>query len=72
MKSNLAPILRSTRTAGLSRAQFSPVVRGVTTTGATSSLHGFDAPATRATTLTPFWNPHVLDRLQPPLTRFRD
>jgi hypothetical protein len=69
MKSNLTSIRRPTHSVGFSRAQFSPVLRGITRD---SALHGPTVSGARDTSLTPFWDPHVLDRLQSPLTRIRD
>lgn len=70
MKSNLTSTLRSTRSAALSRAHFSPVLRGFTGDATPRGLTVSHLGDTNS--LTPFWNPRLLDRLQSPLTRFRD
>lgn len=60
---------RSPFSSSVSRAQFSPVFRRSTRGGGLRPLTGSlrsDAPPTR------WWDPHLLDRLQPPLTRYRD
>jgi hypothetical protein len=67
------------------RAHFSPVMRRTTQLALTrrGTAHRVDrrrATMPAADTLTPstpniaprLWNPHLLDRLQAPLTRFRD
>jgi hypothetical protein len=66
---NRSTASRSTFSRAVTRAQLSPVAPSLSRDAALRSLSVFPTPLD---TPTRWWDPHVVDRLQAPLTRYHD